>query len=119
MTMTEQQQPMPSPDYISLVHLAAQATPSTEWEVACERAARDEEGLTHGQLPGCACNGEGVAEWSLWFACGCTPGYVLYCTPCKDQMLQSPRIYCTGCSTMFTPGSTGYSLVEPINRRNP
>lgn len=110
MTMTEQPQPLTAPEYIGLVHMAAQvgAEPGTDWDVACERAARPNTDA--------ACNGEGKAEWALWFVCGCSPMYVLYCTRCKDNVLKAEDICCSECGGLWSPGSTAYALVEPLNR---
>lgn len=86
----------------------------TEWDVACERTNRRSAGSVR-ILP---CQGSGRAEWALWFACGCSPGYVLYCTVCKDAVLTFPGgLCCRECDQTFHPASTAYALVEPLNRR--
>lgn len=120
MTMTEQPQPLTAPEYIAFTHLAASAIPSTEWEVACERAARDEDGKALGFRPSCACNGEGKAEWVLWRGCSCDPHYLLYCTLCKDHLVNfSGPLKCGSCGRLSFPASTAYTLIEPLNKRQP
>lgn len=93
---------------------AAVAEP--DWDIACERASRvAENGRRDDPL---TCNGSGRAEWALWFSCGCNPGYVLYCTSCKDRVLgHEAGLHCTPCHQTFKPASTAYRLIEPLNRR--
>lgn len=83
-----------------------------DWDIACERGVRPGPHLA-------ACRGEGKAEWVLYFTCGCPPAHVLYCTACKDACVERDWCFCEICGTTFTPASTAYCLIEPLNRRQP
>lgn len=80
------------------------------WDIPCEAS-------THGE------RGSGPAAWIMWFACCPVTGrpYLLACTACKDFKLSYPVIRCRepdgGCGKVYTPGSTAYRYIEPLDKK--
>lgn len=62
------------------------------------------------------CGRSNPAEWIAWVACTCAPPYVLWCTPCKDRMLNGDRIWCRSCGDSWATAGEAFRLIEPLNR---
>jgi hypothetical protein len=57
-----------------------------------------------------------AAQWIVYWACACRPGFLLFCTPCRDSFLVARNpICCDGCGVMWEPARTAARLIEPLN----
>lgn len=83
------------------------------FEIACERPSRNAASRRNGGRYSADCGGMNPAEWVLWFRCGCSPSYVLYCTFCRDCVLAADSLMCHTCG-FHSPGSQHYRQVEPL-----
>lgn len=62
------------------------------------------------------CGGDSAAVWITYGGDCCpTPKITLYCDPCKDVMLGLDGICCGICDHFYTPASTAFKLIEPLN----
>ncbi len=76
-----------------------------EWAVPCEA-------MRH--------TGNDPAAWIMWPTCCTVAGNpnILVCDPCKTRKLESGiSILCDDCGMVYTPASTAWRLIEPLNRR--
>lgn len=59
------------------------------------------------------------AEWIAWTV-RCRPDRmpaVPLCSAHKDELMQGESGLCAHCSAAFVPTVTGFTLIEPLNRR--
>lgn len=78
------------------------------WAIACQRYPE------HAPPP---C--DQVAEWIAWSVrcCPYRAPAVPLCSGHKDELVQGESGICAHCSTTFAPTRTGFTLIEPLNRR--
>ena len=79
-----------------------------DWVVPCERYPEH-------LLPPC----DRAAEWIAWSVLCCPDRQraVPLCSAHRDELLTGEEGVCSHCGHTFAPTRTGFTLIEPLNRR--